>query len=505
VAAQLWSAAAARGIAARLIVEGDLVLETAAHLGNGDGDDLTDMPLLVDAYDGRTPLLTGASIAGALRSYLRQREQGYRGLAGAAPPSVLLFGGVKGDKEGEQSPLIVEDALGTNGSIELRDGVRINPASRTADNDKLFNIELWEAGATFALRFELLLPAKAERAGEMKQALATALGGLEDDSITLGARKRRGYGRVRVTGWRAKSYDLRNPAALLAWIERGDEPLADAAEHPEIRAALEIAPLSLAARKRFSMDAWFALDGSLLIRSGMGRDDQGPDMVHLHARHSNGEREPILSGTSVAGALRARARRIARTLGTADAARELVDSIFGVEIRVGLQPIASRVRVREAAIEGAVTDLVQNRVSIDPFTGGARHTALFNEQPVFGAQDTTVRIGLVLDDPNRHDIGLLLLLLKDLWTADLPLGGESGVGRGRLEGRRAELVCEGGQSPRNWDITAAGDALSVSGHDASWLEGCVTALQARLKGGAHETPDPGPRGDSGATASGRDQ
>ena len=40
-----------------------------------------------------------------------------------------------------------------------------------------------------------------------------------------------------------------------------------------------------------------------------------------------------------------------------------------------------------------------------------------------------------LSDESRDEFeaqaGLLLLVLKDLWSGDLPLGGESSVGRGR--------------------------------------------------------------------------
>jgi hypothetical protein len=35
-----------------------------------------------------------------------------------------------------------------------------------------------------------------------------------------------------------------------------------------------------------------------------------------------------------------------------------------------------------------------------------------------------------------------LLLLRDLWTEDLPIGGTSSVGRGRLKGRVATLCCD---------------------------------------------------------------
>jgi CRISPR/Cas system CSM-associated protein Csm3 (group 7 of RAMP superfamily) len=192
-----WSGDVSRKIVRRIVVEGDLVLQTPAHFGNGDSDNLVDMPLLTDPLDDKTPLLTGASIAGALRGYLHEHEYGFRTKVdteanATRSPIVLLFGGNRGYEYGEQSPLIVEDARGKNAVIELRDGVGLAGKSRTADHDKLFTIEMWEAGTTFPLRFELIVRQR-DDAFALKQALATALAGFNDGSITIGARKRRGY------------------------------------------------------------------------------------------------------------------------------------------------------------------------------------------------------------------------------------------------------------------------------------------------------------------------
>ena len=98
----MWHPDRSRQIRRRIVVEGKLVLQTPAALGNGDAHEQVDMPLLRDALDGR-PLLTGTSLAGGLRAYLAEFD-------GAA--AVLLFGGMSGDDLGEQSPLLVDDALG---------------------------------------------------------------------------------------------------------------------------------------------------------------------------------------------------------------------------------------------------------------------------------------------------------------------------------------------------------------------------------------------------------
>lgn len=503
-----WSGAVSRKIVRRIVVEGDLVLRTPAHFGNGDGDDLIDMPLLTNPLDEKTPLLTGASLAGALRSYLREREHGFRAKVGTHAKaddsaSIRLFGGNKGNEYGEQSPLIIEDAYGKNAAIELRDGVSLAGESRTAAHDKLFTIEMWEAGTTFPLRFELIVR-QGDDVSKLKQALATALAGFNDGSITLGSRKRRGYGQVRVTGWRVKEYDLMNTTQLLDWIENGAKALSGAT-HPDSVQALGVGKMIANQRHAFRLTAEFSLDGSLLIRSGSGpdieqatisdpKDDPNlhrPDFMHLHSARSapDGTRksEPVLSGTSLSGALRARAFKIARLIALPrsdgdEKARTLIDCMFGADMDIADKPEASRVRVYEHVVSNVETMFVQNRVSIDRFTGGTRDGALFNEQPLFGDTQSQITVDVQLENPQDYEIGLLLLLLKDLWTGDLPLGGEISVGRGRLRGKNCHMEYQKGPVLA-WDLLANGTrSLRVTTGQPQELEQYVAGLHTYLNG-----------------------
>ena len=509
-----WSGDVSRKIVRRIVVEGDLVLQTPAHFGSGDGDELVDMPLLVDPRDEKTPLLTGASIAGALRGYLHEHEYGFRAKVNKRTrksPIVLLFGGNSGYEYGEQSPLIVEDALGKNAvvgkdaAIELRDGVGLAGKSRTADHDKLFNIEMWEAGTTFPLRFELVVRQQ-DNALDLKRALATALAGFNDGSITIGARKRRGYGQVGVTGWRIKEYDLTKTADLLDWIANGAKELSSPV-NPDIVQALGAGKERDDHRKAFCLKAEFSLDGSLLIRSGSGpyieigpeqaaADDpnvQRPDFIHLHSARLTPQgrgKQPILSGTSLAGALRARAFKIARLIAPSTPEGEkrvydLIDSMFGVDMKNVPEPEASRITVYEHEVrdvEEKEHTSVQNRVSIDRFTGGSRDGALFNEQPLFGSTQSVVTVDLQLANPQEYEIGLLLLLLKDLWTGDLPLGGEISVGRGRLRGKNCQMEYRNGQR-QGWKLLTNGtNGLRMEKGNPQELENYVARLHTHLGG-----------------------
>lgn len=491
-----------REIAERVWVEGALALDTPTRFGGGQADDLLDMPLLLDAVESRA-LLTGTSIAGALRNYLRARESGPPQPGKKLTEGLLctaLFGRSQGEAEGAHSVLMTHDALSETPShpaTELRDGVAIDPRTRTAEDKKKFDIELLSAGTQFKLRFELFLPDDEAEKRRRLQALAIALQGLERGEIGLGARKRRGFGQCRITGdWTVVRYRVRErPADMVAWLTRDHSAATSGGDIAALLGVPEDAA-KLDKRRQFTLRATFALDGSLLIRSGSG-DANAPDAVHLHSRRSDND-VPVLSGTSLAGALRARALRIVNTLlqnqearvnnqedngAVPSAAWELVDEMFGVRTRSRKDDrklTASRLIVHESVVRNPVEpELVQSRVKIDRFTGGTFPTGLFSEQPAFSTDQTEIELHLELLGAQEREIGLLLLLLKDLWTGDLPLGGESSVGRGRLRGKQAKLDYDG----KTWTLKDDGGKVALTERDRNLdeLERFVTAFSDKMK------------------------
>ena len=442
------------GIKERIIVRGTLFLETPTHVGNGDVDGPTDMPLLLDPLENRA-LLPGTSLAGALRNYMRARD---------VRLAEILFGEVRG-QESHPSPLIVDDALGAKPRVELRDGVAIDPQTRTALPDRKFDMELLEAGVEFPLSFELLLPEQG--ANNLLRAFALALHGLENGEIRLGKRKRRGFGRCRVKDWCVDRYEVSTPAGMIAWLECRPS---DTKRGPNIAPLLGVCLDGLEEPASCRLTGTFTITGSLLIRSKAG-EPNAPDFVHLRSRRHETE-VPVVSGTSLAGAIRARALRIANTMHGSGPA--IIENLFGNADKTGYK--ASRLWFEESVIDNCL-DLVQSRIKIDRFTGGAYPGALFSEQPVFGrlACDSTVRLNLEIQQPTDSEIGLLLLLLKDLWTGDLPLGGESAVGRGRLKGKEAVLRLRRGKVLEEWAFLDNNGKLEISG-DKDKLELFVKAF-----------------------------
>jgi CRISPR/Cas system CSM-associated protein Csm3 (group 7 of RAMP superfamily) len=468
-----------RNIYKRIIVKGMLILDTPTCLGSGNSDSLTDLALLRDSVDEDKALLTGASIAGALRNYLHEYDPSL-GLA------TLLFGANRQDDQGDQSPLIVNDSISTEKiDIELRDGVRIDGNKGVAVDGAKYDFELLSAGTQFPLFFELLIEKKyqdlqkqSEYENNLKQGLAIALSGFEKGEIAIGMKKRRGFGRCKVENWQVWEFDLRNSQHRLAWLtfdrELGNEyTVAETLKEGKIEHIFDA--VSGDQRDRFAISAKFSPVGSMLIRSGQslqkdkdGKYRKSPDAVHLKSNRSD-KSESIISGKSLAGVLRHRAVRIVKTLNPnivipegKDRQPEIIEKIFGFvaedeKRKDVLKAQASRLIVEEKVIEKP-TELVQPRIAINRFTGGAMHGALFDAQPVFsGEVELKLELWNPKDKDNEYEIGLLLLLLKDLWTGDLPIGSESSIGRGRLQGLHADITYQG----NTWTIQGK-DSLTIT-------------------------------------------
>jgi hypothetical protein len=174
--------------------------------------------------------------------------------------------------------------------------------------------------------------------------------------------------------------------------------------------------------------------------------------VHGFDMGQKSTRKPVLTGKAVRGALRQRGRVILNAIGEQQPDCHL-DQLFGYVdekvSRCGKRPSAmqSRLWISETILADDISGLAEQiRVSVDRFTGGARESLLFGSAPLWPKEhETPFTIRMRIAAPEEWETGLLLQLLKDLWTEDLPIGGEKGIGRGLLTGHHAEIILPKGE------------------------------------------------------------
>jgi len=393
-------------------------------LGGGEAG-LTDAAIIRDARSGR-PLLPGPTLAGALRASLeRRRPEGSRRLFGGAEDSDAPSG------------LLTFDAIATGESLEVRDGVAISPSTGTAAEHAKYDFEVLAPGTVFPLRVELEITERDDET-QLLGLLLASVADLESGDLRLGVRRSRGLGAFRAKNWRARRWDLTGSAGWLDYLGADAEaPVPSAlSSFPTLALALGFSQPSNpgegeAAGPRCHLTLTLRSTGGVLVRqASLGEAD------YIQFQSGQG---PVVPGTSLAGVLRNRSGMIARLVrhGQQDA-EAWVSYLFGSP-RASRAPTASRVRCSDGRLENGKPE-VTHRIRIDRFTGGAADTALFAEEPLFGAQ---LRVDLTLDArPDKEAgqrfwepaLGLLLLAVRDLLDGDLPVGGTSSVGRGFFHG-----------------------------------------------------------------------
>ena len=359
----------------------------------------------------------------------------------------------------------------------MRDGVSLDEITGTAIEHHKFDYEAVGRGAKGEFCAEITLRGIHERHETDAEYAIDLLARKMAAGFSLGAHTAKGFGEVYVKDLTARRYDFEKPDHVRAWL--GSEGKYGNLVEPKPYGRQE----KIYAKDDCVLEAKFALQGSLLVRdyeramkvkfAGCA-DDDGTSVQALMLRE--GDRW-IIPGASIKGALRHRAGEILRKLGLDDA---LLDRMMGPSLaRIKAAPDEkwkSHLLVSEVRLEEGVAPKLQTRVRIDRFTGGKIATGLFTAAPIWQTAEgrDTLSMRLVLHEPKEEErawqIGLLLLLLKELSTGRLALGGEKSIGRGVLIGRGA--VLEYGGEKILWDATP-GD---LTDDQRQKLQGFVEAL-----------------------------
>jgi CRISPR/Cas system CSM-associated protein Csm3 (group 7 of RAMP superfamily) len=405
----------------RIFIRGVLTAVSPISCGSGEND-LTDKDLITD-HEHR-PFVPATTLAGVIRHTLLQRIPEEREAVLAA---------LGHDENPALSAISFLDAPMQEGQLDNRDGIRLDPLTRTAENGKKYDYQVVASGARFTFRMEV-----ASRIQETSiRRVVAAILQLLQEGIRLGAKTRRGLGHLRLSQPRVMVLEFgpegnRNTAAIQKWIDFDWEQFED------YNTCVLNDLITLPAPSTWRVAARFLLPGSMLIRSySVNAGD--PDASHIHCNH-----QPVIPGSSWNGAIRHAIHHLLDELeATAELKEQMLDSLFGFvkEDKRGASQrkpknsktpdtaSASRLRVAESVIHNSKS-LRYCRNKIDRFTGGVVESALFDETPVYTGQ---VELTIEINEPHDHEKALVLLAIKDIGCGIQPIGGGANVGRGILE------------------------------------------------------------------------
>ena len=421
-------------------IEGELASPLLA--GSGE-DNLTDMDVILD--EKGLPFIPGSTLAGASRQHLAE--------VSGNEAANYLFGGPRAGRESRvsieddrQSRLFVYDTKLVGARLCKRDGVRLDEF-KTAEDKAKYEMQIVERGAGYVIRLEFVereddlkwseatVPAERLGAVDGMQHIRTLLTGLNRGEVTLGAKSRRGFGRLNVQAVRVKQFEMTKPEEHLAWLDWDwiNEDAFDGAEIWDLKQIEDTIK-----QNDHCLRVPLKVRNTIMIRKYVGESPYGsvlPDYVQLKSAG-----KAVVPGTSWMGAIRARLetilRNINRTTGREEIQRKL-EPVFGTwsaECKTEQTLLASVVKVEESLLqEGYGLPLTRN--AIDRFTGGTVQGALYTGIPwVGGHTELVLRWPCKLDKVLSDGIcGLLLWAVSDLQSGLLAVGGETAVGRGTFE------------------------------------------------------------------------
>lgn len=330
----------------------------------------------------------------------------------------------------------------------LRDGVSLDPITGTAREGLLFAFEVVPAGT----RFEVVVEAQRIEHRD----LAALLGLVEEwrtpsEECALGKGRGKGWGQIQLHG--RVNVELLDAGNLRDWLASDDEePLPFVSKGFHAPAAL-----SPSARPGRRLGFELKCDCPLLVNDP-GRVQRADKKSHDMQSVENGERpkqkdhkpalvflrtlegDALIPGSTLRGALRARAKRILMTIAhsyceadpatAAPAANALIGQLFGEPGRRSLLWISDAHDRRTKAHPQVFT-------AVDRFTGAVAQEA----QKIYSVEAAQCELleGHCSVDLNRMRIpegdwwkGLLLLLVRDLMDGELAVGWGKSRGYGRL-------------------------------------------------------------------------
>lgn len=439
-----------------------LCIKLTGHLSSplsvGSGEQKYSDADVVFHANGR-PYIPGSSLAGALRDYSNAVK--------GEEETKKLFGtpkdGEPGRGDDRQSRIFIYDAVLEDEKMGVREGVKLNER-KTANKMGKYDRQFIEQGASVNIRIEIIDRADCFKdAKDVHQLWERNLEwvklwqrGFSEGELRLGARSRRGFGRIEIEHIFVKKFDMRDNTSYMKWLDWDWEHIDSFTEQESVEIPIQGELWTDTDRLERCLEVPLHIAGTLLVRTYAAAFSKKADIPDYGQMTIGGKGErAVIPGSAWAGAFRSHIAKIVREMGQLpewEQAQKILNPLFGTWIAGDdnkQELCASRVIFEETAVEGG-HGLLTARIAIDRFTGGTVQGALYEERPWIGG-NVTLRIRWKKGEEELTDeavCGMLLWAVKDLQEGILTVGGESSVGRG---------ICE--PVKKNPDILLDGKAI----------------------------------------------
>lgn len=467
-----------------------LIISTVSPIIIGSGNEgYADIVFLKDS-DG-APFIPGSTIAGVCRNHLLYE-------LGIDEKVVnCIFGQNKSDKDDStMSMLTFYDVYIKEGkkAIEIRDGVELEKTQKIAKDENKYSFEVVKSGVDFEIRIEGTVRENIGNVNKsidciehMDTVIESIISSFEKAEIRIGAKTRRGYGKVKATkkysvNYKSNENDFLSKVTSFTWenIDRLDEKKFQKKDSNN-NGKPSIINISLPMKitdtfiirnyRQKDLDIDYATIKELDIESSQ----------HNHSYNT----VPVITGTTWAGAFRHHIYKILTEMKVEEKEIEkIINKLFGRIVKKGDkgETKASRIIFEESLIRNCAEEkIVRNK--IDRFTGGVVSGALIKSSVIFGGElDLNIKIkGEKGKDVKNYEIGLILLSIYDLLCGIMTVGGETSIGRGIMRDISFEKDKERNISINKKIIST--NKLKINGNtlkdDSEYMKALYTKLEVK--------------------------
>lgn len=340
--------------------------------------------------------------------------------------------------------------------LELRPRVSIDPElgvvlKNAQELGQKFNMAYIGAGAEFSFSIYLYNDQGQEKIESVFQAINAGV-------IQLGGQKSNGCGYFKITKLLRKVFYLsgkENNEDRKLWFE---EDNLESNQYDEITSQMGVYS---GKQDAYDIIVDACTENELLVKS-IAVEDAGEDAPNSK-NIRNGQKEYIIPGSSLKGAIRSQAEKVASYLAKQygwknDAENEVntIDSVIenafgskkGVKQNVGNQAKRGNLYFFDTVVgnkEENDTRLLSHRIHIDKFTGGVINGGLFSEKNVAGKLKLHIVIRNWKANNAEQSCGLLLLTLRDLAIGAFTVGSGYSVGKGVIQVEKVTVTENGDQ------------------------------------------------------------
>ncbi len=446
-------------IKGKILIKGQIKCLSPVHVGSGKGK-YSNSDIQLDAIGN--PFIPSTSFIGVLRHAFEK----YIFIEPELKPSFKDFWGYAEKENSQQSAIFSSDLTflaDKSPEVFIRDGIRIDNEKGIVQEGGKFDFEVIERESCFQFYIELTYHEKNEIF--VKATARTIYELLKNQYIQIGAKTNSGFGKICLLDQETTIYvfDFSKKMDVFYWLTQ------NFSQENVISLNALGQPFDFPNRY-FSIITRLKLKNSLIIRS-YSREPEMPDATQLKFKN-----DWVIPSSSLKGAIRARAERIANTLELKDA-KKIIDELFGNvdDEHRAKDAKKGKIQIEEITLEeGIFQTELQARIKVDRFTGGVIEGGLFDSMPIFAPSEESkksiITLQIKVENYIKREAGLLLLVLKDLCSGNLAIGGEKNIGRGVFEGVDIEI---------SWDnekIILERDFSKLSSDKKQELQGFIDAL-----------------------------